>query len=224
MGTNGELQSGFSIILRHAPLRDRSSHPSIPMSHASPDVQVPTHVPCFQLQKIKIVMTFNSGRANQNPQPPLPYMAVDGTKGSFAQYTSGLYHGALLYQDHEMLDNDVLLDEMDIAMPLLIAQSLTTHLPALPSPPGSQEKEIQNTSSDCGINSITSDFSFVREMAHLAFCKLAGGRQNKSQTGIKVVLHRPTLTLSKLAPSLFNPGFVEVSLISHSCPQIIRDY
>lgn len=169
-------------------------------------------------------MTFNSGRANQNPQPSLPHKAFDGIEDSFAQYTSGLYRSTLLCQDHEMLDNDVLLDEMDIAMPLLIAQSLTTHLPALPSPPGSEEEEIQNSPSDCGINSITSDFSFAREMAHLALCKLTGGCQNKSQIGIKVVLHRPTLTLSKLAPSLFNPGFVEVSLISHPCPQIIRDY
>jgi hypothetical protein len=160
-------------------------------------------------------MTFNSGRTNQNPQPSLSYMAVGGTKDSFAQCTSSLYRSTLLCQDHEMLDNDVLLDEMDIAMPLLMAQSLTTHLPVLPSPPGSQEKEIQNT---------PSNFSFAREMAHLALYKLAGGCQNKSQTGIKVALHRPTLTLSKLAPSLFNPGFVEVSLISHSCPQIIRDY
>lgn len=120
-----------------------------------------------------------------------------------------------------MLDDDTLLYDIDVTTPLLTTHSLTKSLSALPSPPNSQEEDIEDTPTDCGMASFTSDLNDAREMAHLALRKLVGGRQNKSQPGIKVVLRRPTLTLSELAPSLFSPGFAEVSLTSQSCLQII---
>jgi hypothetical protein len=248
---SGDLQSSFSIILRHSPVEGTSSHSSISLSSDNPDVQVPTGVPCFQLRRIKIAMTFKFARAYQNHRPLLPCAVANGSDDGFekardpgrestslssylllrharlnssqvAQSTSSLYSNTLLYQDHEMLGDDTLLYDIDVATPLLITHSLTKGLSALPSPPNSQEEEMEGTPADCGMASITSDLSCAREMAHLALCKLIGGRQNKSQLGIKVVLRRPALTLSKLAPSLFSPGFAEVC-ISHSSPQIIRD-
>ena len=250
--TSDDLQSSFSIILRHPPVEGTSGYSSIPLSSDTSDVQVPTGVPCFQLRRIKIAMTFKFGRAYQNPQPLLPCTAANCSEGSFekrydsggestsltsylllrqagingsqvAQSTSSLYLNNLLCQDHEMLDDDTLLSDIDVATPLLTTHSLTKSLSGLPSPPNSQEEEIGDTPTDCGMASSTSDLSCAREMAHLALRKLVGGRQNKSQPGIKVVFRRPTLTLSKLAPSLFSPGFAEVSLTSRSCLQLMRD-
>lgn len=249
--TSDDLQSSFSIILRHPPIEGISGHSSIPLSPNAPDVQVPTGVPCFQLRRIKIAMTFKFRRAYQNPRPLSLCMVATGSEDDFgkkcdlggestsltsylllpqsrlnsfqaAQSTSNFHFDTLFCQDHEMLD-DTLLYEIVIATPSLTNHSLTKSLSALPSPPNSQEGELEDTQTDCGMASITSDLSYAREMAHLALRKLVGGRQNKSQPGIKVVLRRPTLTLSKLAPSLFSPGFVEVSLTFHSCLQIIRD-
>jgi hypothetical protein len=137
------------------------------------------------------------------------------------QTNSSLNFNTLLRQDHEMLDGHTLPYAIDVATPLLTTHSLTKSLPALPSPPNSQEQAIENAPTDCDMASITSELSCAQEMAHLAFRKLVGGRQNKSQPGIKFTLRRPTLTLSELAPGLFSPGFAEVSLKSHSCLQII---
>jgi len=196
-------------------------------------------------------MTFNFERAFQNPKPSLPCTEADGAKDWFemkrgpggestsltsyllpqqavfnsshgAQYTSSLYPDTLLCQDHEMLDDDTFLYEMDIATPLLTTHSLTKRLSALPTPSDSQEEEIGHTPTDCSMTSMTSDLSCAREMAHLAFRKLVGGRQSKSRPGIKVISRRPTLTLPTLAPSLFSPGYAEVSPTAHSCLQIIR--
>lgn len=121
-----------------------------------------------------------------------------------------------------MLGDNTLLYDIEVATPLLTTRSLIKSLSALPSRPNSQEEEIEDTRTDSDLASITSDLSYARKMAHLALRMLVGGRQNKSQPGIKVRLRRPTLTLSKLAPSLFSPGFAEVSLKSHLCLQFIR--
>ncbi len=167
-------------------------------------------------------MSFISERTDQNPRSPLPVVA-EGAAESFARRTSCLYPIALLHQDHEMLDDVALLRRMDIDIPLLTTPSLTKSFSALHSPPNSQEKEMEGSPADCGIDSIMSDLTCVREMAQLALRKLVGGRQKKSPPGMKVVSRRPTLTLSKLAPSLFSPGFLEVSLSSPSFVYVVRD-
>jgi hypothetical protein len=244
--TSGDLRSSFSIILRHPPFQGTPAHSSTPMSSAPPDVQVPTDVPCFQLRRIKIVMTFDFGMTYRNSRSLLPGTAANSAEDSLekkcdtvgesinltnclllsqpelnssqvARSTSSLYLNTLVCQDHEMLDDGTLLYDIGVATPLLTTRSSIKSLPALPFSPNSQEEAIEDTPTNCGMTSVTSELSYAWEMAHLAFRKLVGGRQSKTQPGIKVTLRRPTLTLSKLAPSLFSPGFAEVSLAFHSC-------
>jgi len=244
--TSDDLRSSFSIILRHPPFHGTPAHSSTRMSSAPPDVQIPTDVPCFQLRRIKIVMTFDFGKAYRNSSSLLPDMAANSAEDSIekkcdtvgesinltnylllpqaglnssqiARSTSSLYLNTLLCQDHEMLDGSTLLYDNNVATPLLTIHSSTKSLPTLRFSQNSQEEAVEDAPTQCGMTSVSSELSCASEMAHLAFRKLVSGRQSKSQPGIKATLRQPTLTLSRLAPSLFSPGFAEVSLTFHSC-------
>jgi hypothetical protein len=204
--TSNDSQFSLSIALKPAQFEEISAGSSASLSSEPQDVQVPMCVEYFQLRRIKIAMTFSSGRANQKAQPPLPNM------DNSDQPASNLYPRDPLCQYYDMPNGSTIHHGMDIATPLLTTYKLTECLSALPSPPNSQEEKT------CVMRPIISDLSRAREMVHLGLSKLIGGRQNKNRTGIKVVMRRPTLTLSRLAPSLFTPGFAEVSLLSNVYP------
>lgn len=127
---------------------------------------------------------------------------------------SGASSNDLMCHDDEMLNDYHLLYNVDGARPSLTSQSLTQSSSLLPSPPESQEDDMKDISAHNNTNSILFNFSCARRMTDLALRTLIGGRQIKGQPGVKVRRPQPKQTISQIAPSLFNPGYLEVSLAS----------
>jgi hypothetical protein len=135
--------------------------------------------------------------------------------------TGGISSKKLMCQDDEVMDDYDLLYNIYSARPSVINQPLTQISRLLPSPPDSQEDAIEEVSMNAN-KPVSLDLSWAHRMTDLALRNLIGGPQIKSQPGIKIRKPHPRQTLSRIAPSLFNPGFLEVSLASHAFLQGIE--
>lgn len=129
-----------------------------------------------------------------------------------AQSTSGNCYDNSMCQDDEMLEDYNLLYKIDDVEPSLISQALIQSSSPLSSPPDSQKEVSDDVTMDDNVSSVSFELSSARRIADLALRNVIGGRQVKCRPGIKVVKPQPRQSLSKIVPSIFNPGFLEVSL------------
>ncbi len=242
-------QHDFSITLKHAVCEIPSSLINNPLGIAPEDVRAPARVPCFELQKIDISMSFRNTRVNlkQSPKQADNFRGPETldsfwssydkdfdlllelkqtedrlfsqcTAGDSSQAASSILDSFVedsLCEDDEMLDTDLLLYQTDSTLPSLTRESLAQSSLFSVSMQKSRMDSIADAAPNKATASLSLDLPYARKMIDFALRILIGGRQIKSQPGVKLMRPYPTQSLSQIAPALWSPGFLQVRLVMH---------
>lgn len=229
----------FSITIKHA-VCEISPHPmNNPLGIAAADIRAPAGVPCLELQEIDISLSFSNAGVNLEQLPKqADNLRGPGTLESFksshdedfnfsyalghtedrqfshftpeyCSQTTGNYIsvGDSVCEDGEMLDMDLLLYQADNSSPSLTREYLAQSSLFM-------YNNYVNAVTD-GNKSLPLNLPCARKLIDFALRVLIGGRQIKSQGGLKLMKPYPTQCLSRIAPALWNPGFLQVRLARH---------
>jgi hypothetical protein len=116
-----------------------------------------------------------------------------------------------IYEDEEMLE-DFKIQYSAATLYPLIERQYSNRVPPTLERAQFPRPDIEGRELEDALSLLPLDSSSTQNVTDLALRRLIGGRQTKVQPGVKTMKPEPAYTLSRIAPALWSPGFLEVIL------------
>jgi hypothetical protein len=242
---DGDTHAGFSLLLRHALPAACETTAETVSSPVAAALQVPDTISSLELQKIMVLIEFNSPFvwAEGPLRRPSPFEAgvrFDGAGNVIngvgfpvgAGSQQAWYNGCSSSTDFvgvEFLDtihdSPAHSQEADntSSYPGVDALNYGSHSPHIQSPLRTSSPFsylADDTEHASTKSSSTLEYNLISrvQLAEAGLRHLIGGRPTKTEAGVSLLEPRPTQTLAQIAPALWCPGYMQVG--SRSCANI----
>jgi hypothetical protein len=128
-------------------------------------------------------------------------------------FNSGHNVESLMCEDEDMLDDETIFSRSNTTAPQPVSEQSNRSSPVCPWAQVGYNLHLDEAAMYDTAAVSTFDFTCACKMADFALRTLVGGRQTRSQPGIKILKPYITHPLSEIAPSIWSPGFLQVSWV-----------